>query len=172
MPTPQDAFIARSIQSGNVAVDFMLDMLGGTRRPFELRIDDEGIEVTGKAGLGAAWGDIADVYILTMARSRYLVYDLTPEIAAAHGHGNTPHPGRWHSAALLRAPQPAVNLMYLDRDEREVLAAVEHFSGGRFRSADRVWNGPRSKDVLRRDQFPTGRQRPGRGPSDGTAPDL
>lgn len=159
MPTPQDAFVARSTQTGTGAADRLLDLLQGTRRPFELHIDERGIAVTGKVGVAASWVEIADVYILTMMRARYFVYELTPQAAAAHGHGTSRHPGRWHDPALLWAPQPAVNTMLLDRDEREVLAAVEHFSDGRYPTPERVWNGPRSStDVLRRDLY-TRRQR-------------
>ncbi|WP_156253154.1 hypothetical protein [Pseudactinotalea terrae] len=161
MTEPQDAFVARSTQSGNRVLDALQDLLMGTRRPFELRVDGHGIEVTGRAGVAASWADIADVYILTMGRSRYLVYQLTPEVAAAHGHGNAGVVGRWHDPALLYAPQPGVNLVVLDRDEHEVLAAVEHASGGRFPTPERVWNGRGGKDILRRDLH-TRRPRTGR----------
>lgn len=150
MPQPQDAFVTRSLQSGNVVLDRMLDLVQGTRRPIELRIDSRGIEVVGTRGIAATWADIADVYILTMTRARYFVYQLTPEIAAAHGHGNARTPGRWQHLAMLGAPQPGVNTVIQDRDEHEVLSAVEHFSDGRFPAEERVWSGPNGKDTSRR----------------------
>ena len=170
MPEPQDAFVARSVQSGNVVADRMLDLVQGTRRPIELRIDARGIEVVGKHGIAATWDDIADVYILAMARARYFVYQLTPEIAAAHGHGTARTPGRWHDLALLGAPQPGVNTMILDRDEHEVLSAVAHFSDGRFPTEERVWGGPNGKDTPRRKLY--GRRPRDDGGATGTVADL
>lgn len=154
----QEPFVARASGSGR-RIDRFLDVLLGVRRPFTLVVDDVGIAVHGRGGVAATWDEIDDVYVLTMGRTRFLVYQLTPEAAASRGKSDTRHPGRWHEPSLLWSVQPAVQTLLLDTDEHALLGAVERFSGGAYPTAERLFVDGR-QDLLRRDAFGAGRWTP------------
>lgn len=129
-------FVARSVQLPGRAGKVM-DLVGGVRRPFELRIDEAGIAVVGEGGVTASWVEIADVHVLVDVRRRFLVYELTPEGARLRGRTR----GTWRVASLLGAPQPSVLLDVLDQDELHVLDAVRTFSDGRYPTPERMIGG-------------------------------
>lgn len=131
----EDVFTTRSIEPARGR--WLMDLITGVRRPFELRIGTQGIEVRGPGGISATWAEVDDVHVLAEARNRYLAYPLTAAAARARGRDR----GSWRSPARLFAPQPAVLLSILDADEVDVLDAVRRFSNGRFPTPERLLGG-------------------------------